>query len=121
MSRDGEIVRLKGVTNRRSCESHDCCGMHISLDDLIRFKLCIARINGKTEEAIKAVRIHNGTESCTIEFLKRNVIISRRDNFVGQFGQIIELYDNSDNGVLLQKSNRNKGIASFCLLRDIQE
>ena len=63
----------------------------------------------------------NGTESCAIVFLQRNAIISRRDNFVGQFDQIIELYDISDNEVLRQNSNRNKGIASFCLLKDIQE
>ena len=26
MSRDGEIVGLKGVTNGGSCKSHNCCG-----------------------------------------------------------------------------------------------
>ena len=85
MSRDGEIVGLKGVTNGRSCESHVCYGVHISPDDLIRFKLCIMCINGRTEEAIKAVCIRDGTESCAIAFLQRNVIVSRRDNFIGQF------------------------------------
>ena len=103
MSRDGKIDRLKEVTNERSFQSQDCCGMHIKPDDLIRFKLCIACINGKMKEGIKAVRLHDVKESCTIDFLKRNIIMTRRDNFVGQFYLIIELYKNCDSKVLRKK------------------
>jgi len=35
MTKDGEIVGLKEASNGRSCESHDCCGEHISPDDLV--------------------------------------------------------------------------------------
>ena len=98
MIRDGEIVELKRVTNGRSCESHECCGMHIWPDGLIRFELCIACINGKTEESIKAVHICDGTESCTIGFL---------------YGQIIELYDNPNMRCCVEKATETKELHHF--------
>lgn len=121
MVKDGEIVGLKSSSNGRSCESHDCCGEHIEPDHLIRFKLATVDINGKTEEAIKAVRIRDGTESCTVGFLPRNIVASGKDKFTGEFAQIIELYEFSDNETKRRKSHRNIGIASFRLLHDIQE
>ena len=63
MSKDGEIVGLNGTSNGRSCESHDCCGKYISPDDLVRFKLTVVDIDGTVEEAIKVVRVRDGTES----------------------------------------------------------
>ena len=68
MANDGDIVGLKGTRNGRSCESHDCCGDLTSPDDLVRFKLTVVDIDGKTEEAIKVVRVSDGTESCMVEF-----------------------------------------------------
>ena len=100
---------------------HDCCGEHIYPDYLIRFKLSVVDVDGKTEEAIKVVRVRDGTESCTIGFLPRNIVKSGKDRFVGKFAQIIELYEHSDNTTMRRKSNRNKGVASFRLLKDIQE
>ena len=47
MTKDGEIVGLKGTSNGRSCVSHDCCGEHVNLDDLVRFRLSVADIDGK--------------------------------------------------------------------------
>ena len=123
MSKDGEIVGLKGTTNGRTCESHDCCGKYITADDLVRFKLTVVDIDGTVEEAIKVVRVRDGTESCTVGFLPRNIVksISSKEKFVGQFAQIIELYDQSDNEVMRRKSHRNQGVASFRLLNQIQE
>ena len=83
-------------------------GMHIKLNDLIRFKFCLMRINEKTEKAINEVCFYNGTESFTIRFLQKNVIISRRDNFVGQFSQIIDFHENYDNEVLHKKHKKQK-------------
>jgi len=121
MVKDGEIVGLKDSSNGRSCESHECCGEHVAPDDLVRFKLAVVDINGKTEESIKAVRIRDGTELCHIGFLPRNIVVTGKDKFVGQFAQIIELYELSENETMRRKSHRNKGIASFRLLQDIQE
>ena len=119
--RDGEIVGLRGITNGRSCECHDCCGKFLFPDDLVRFKLTVVDIEGKVEEAVKVVRIRDGTESCTVGFLPRNVATTRKDEFIGKFAQIIELYDKSDNEFMVRKSIRNKGMASFRLLTHIQE
>ena len=121
MTKEGEIVGLKGTSNGRSCVSHDCCGEHVNLDDLVRFRLSVADVDGKIEEAIHVVRIQDGTESCTIGFLPRNIVKSRKDKFIGKFAQIIELYKYSESAVKHQKSHRNKGVASFCLLDDIPQ
>jgi hypothetical protein len=121
MTKDGEIVGLKGTSNGRSCVSHDCCGEHVNLDDLVRFRLSIADIDGKIEEAIQVVRIRDGTESCTIGFLPRNIVKSGKDKFIGKFAQIIELYEDSESEVKRRKSHRNKGVASFRLLEDIPQ
>ena len=99
MTKDGEIVGLKDTSNGRSCVSHDCCGEHVNLDDLVRFRLSIVDIDGKIEEAIQVVRIRDGTESCTIGFLPRNIVKSGKDKFIGKFAQIIELYEYSESEV----------------------
>ena len=57
MTKDGEIVGPKGTSNGRSCVSHDCCGEHVNLDDLVRFRLSVADVDGNIEEAIQVVRI----------------------------------------------------------------
>ena len=88
---------------------------------MVRFKLTVVDIDGKTEESIKVVRIRDGTESCMIGFLPRNIVVTRKDKFIGQFAQIIELYEYSDNETMRRKSHRNKGVTSFRLLQDIQE
>ncbi len=42
MTKDGEIVELKGTSNGRSCVSHDCSAEHVNLDDLVHFRLSVA-------------------------------------------------------------------------------
>ena len=71
--------------------------------------------------AIVMVQNRDGTELCTIGFLPRNIVKSGKDRFVGQFAQIIELYEHSDNTTMRRKSNRNKVVASLRLLKYIQE
>ena len=119
MSRDGEIVGLKASNNGRSCESHECCGENLSADDLICFRFCVLDFEDGPEEAIKAVRIRDGTESCVVGFLPRNIVKSRKAKFIDKFAQVIELYEYSENRTKIGKSNRNLGIASFRLLEDI--
>ena len=121
MVKDGEIVGLKASNNGRSCEMHDCCGAHVYPDDLVRFKLACIDIDGKTEEAIKVVCVRDGTESCTVGFLPRNIVRSAKDSLVGKFAQVIELYKHSENPSMRRKGYRNCGIASYRLLKSIQE
>jgi hypothetical protein len=74
------------------------------------------------QPAIKAVVVKDGTELCTVGYLARNYasVEYTKNKFDGQFAQIIELYDLSENDVLRKKSHRNMGIASFRLLGDVQ-
>lgn len=119
MSSDGEIIGLKASNNGRLCESHECCGENLSADDLIRFRFCVLDFEDGTEEAIKAVRIRDGTESCVVGFLSRNIVKSRKDTFIDKFAQVIELYEYSENRTKRGKSQRNLGMASFRLLEEI--
>jgi len=121
MERDGEIVGIRSSNNGRCCSTHSSCGEHIRIDDLVRFKLCVVDIDGKLEEAIKVVRIRDGVESCTVGYLPRNVVESQKEKYVDKFGQIIELYGQSESTMKRRKSNRNLGMASFILLEAILE
>jgi hypothetical protein len=123
-SGDGEILGLKANNNGRSCEQHDCCGVYVVENDLVRFKLTIVDNNeGLPEPAIKAVFVKDGTELCTVGFLARNIVAREQGvaKYVDKFGQILELYDNHPNSKMKRtKSQRNSGMASFRLLEDIQ-
>ena len=121
MVKDGEIVGLKDLRNGRLCVSHDCCGEVTMIDELVWFKLTVADIDGKIEEAIQAVRIRDGTPSCVIGFLPRNIVQSGKEKYVGKVAQIIDLYDQSESEVKRRKSYRNRGVASFRLLDNIPE
>ena len=57
----------------------------------------------------------------TVGFLPRNIVASGKEKFIGEFAQIIEVHEFSDNETKRRKSHRNMGIASFRLLHDIQE
>lgn len=62
--RDGEILGLHGVTNRRRCVQHQCCGAHVCINDTVSFKLKMVEIGEEKElqMAIKAVVVRDGTE-----------------------------------------------------------
>ena len=50
-----------------------------------------------------------------------NIIRCKRYNFIGLFGQIIELYKYSENNLLQRKRIIEKGIASIYLSSDSQK
>jgi hypothetical protein len=76
MVKDGKIVVLKESSDGRSCMYYDCCGAVTMRDELVWFKLTVADINGKIEEAIQAVQIQDGTASCIIGFLPQTIVQS---------------------------------------------
>jgi hypothetical protein len=120
-SRDGEIVGILSATNSRSCSTHVCCGEHLRLGDLVCFQPTVVDIGGKVQEALAAVRIFDGTETCTVGFLPHNIVSLAREEFGWQYAQILELYEGSENRMKQHKSNQNYGIASFQLLNNIQQ
>ena len=118
--KDGEIVGLNASFNGCTCTSHAVCGSHICKDDLVTFRLCSVSGSNGLEDAIAVVRIQDGMETCTVGFLPRQRICDAKNNIIGQFAQIIELYDDSESEVKRCKSYRNKGMASYRMLDDIQ-
>ena len=130
---DGEVLGLRASGNGRSCGQHNCCGIFVVPNDILRFKFTVidGMSGGKEgdnkdvmpEEAIKAVIVQDGTKLCTVGFLSKSVVAVEedRERYIGRFAQVIELYDHSTNKTMSLKSKRNMGIASFRLLENIQE
>jgi hypothetical protein len=118
---DLEIVGLFGSNNGRSCCIHKQCGMAVKVGDVFRLKDTVVTINNKTEIAVKAVKISDGVEGCTVGFVPRIIlqtpILARNINC---FCVVKELYDQSESAFLRQKSHRNLGMAGVVLLNKIQ-
>jgi hypothetical protein len=68
MLSDVEIVGIGSGEIGRSCEIHEVCGEHVGVGYLVTFKLVVIEVDGKEEEAIKAIHIQDGTESCHVVF-----------------------------------------------------
>ncbi len=78
----------------------------------------------RCETVIKVVIIHDGTESCHVDFLPQHVVGRPQvaNQLDGKFAQILELYDADPvDSARNAKSHRNHGMASYCLLDDIQD
>ena len=121
-ARDLEIVGLHGSNNGRSCSVHGCCGEHVKVGDLLRLVKCVVTINGVVEEAIKCVRIVDGSDSCSVAFVPR--FLARTDMVVsniGSFVQVLELYHESESAYKKKKSHSNKGMAACIFLSSIPQ
>ena len=68
---DLEIVGLNSSTNDRSCCQHKTCGEHVVVNDVLRLVNCVVTINGRAEEAVKLVKIADGSDTCTVAFVPR--------------------------------------------------
>jgi hypothetical protein len=76
---NGELIGLFNPANGRSCHTHECCGHHVRIGDLIRFKCEVIHVENAVagdpepdfwyETVIKVVVIRDGTESCHVTFL----------------------------------------------------
>ena len=117
--RDGKIVGLHQPGNGRSCEKHPICGAELQADDLVRFRGSVVEVDGCVEQAIKVVRVKDGTELCVVGFLPRNITRRSGKQMIGRFSQIIELYQSSEDDYKRRKSHRNYGMASYRMLDDI--
>jgi hypothetical protein len=121
--RDGEIVGLESSTNGRSCGSHECCGKHLCVRDLVRFRLVILEGDGDGQdtEAMKVIKIKDVTESCHVRFLQRYIVNgARKEELTNAHGQVILLYKDSTIEMTKRKNKRLLDMASFRLLADIQ-
>jgi hypothetical protein len=115
-----EIVGLRSNSNGRSCCQHTCCGKRVQVGDVLRLKLTYVTINRKTEEAIKLVKIADGTDTCTVAFMKKDLIRkpsvrSKLDKFV----MVTELYKDSETPEKLALDKTNRGVAGCVFLDNI--
>jgi hypothetical protein len=78
--RDGDIVGLESSTNGRSFGSHEACGKHLCEGYLVRFRLVILEGAGDVQdtEAMKVIKIKDGTESCHVGFIQRYIVKGAR-------------------------------------------
>jgi len=116
------VVGLKGTSNGRSCEQHTCCGSCIQVGDLLHFKIGVVQHgDGMVETVVKAILIWGGTKTCTVGFALRHIaVVERKCGLIAKhFAQIIELYDLYESASKKAKTDRNQGMASYCLLKDI--
>jgi hypothetical protein len=115
-----EIVGLHANSNGRSCCQHHCCGEHVQVGDVLRLVRCIVTIHSQPEEAVKLVKIADGTNTCTVGFVPR--VFSKMphvEQHINKFVQVVELYTNSGNTYKNQLSTKNSGMASVVCLDDI--
>jgi hypothetical protein len=91
MGLHGEIFGLA------SGGSHKICGQHVTVGDLIEFKVVVLEEDGGLETNIKAVNIRDGTESCQVCFLPRHIFNwIQKEEMSNKFGQGLELYKDSN-------------------------
>ena len=117
---DIEIVGLDSSTNGRSCTCHAICGQYVFVDDVLRLVKCVVTVNGKTEDAVKLVKIKDATDSCTVAFVPRVAINNPKViKNLNKFAQVVEVYKESNNSHKRRLANRNKGVANLVFLDDI--
>jgi hypothetical protein len=117
---DSEIVGFNYGTNGRSCCSHDVCSVSLQPGDLVRFKPAVISRTFKdcssvVENTLKAVKVTDGCETCHVGFIATATVVSSRSRCEDKFGQIVELYKESDNSAI-----EGGGLASFRLLDNVQ-
>ena len=118
--RNLEIVGLHASNNGRSCSVHSCCGEYVKVGDLLRLVNCVVTMKGELQEAIKCVRIVDGTDSCTTAFVPRSMVKTLNiDSELGCFVQVLELYDCSESAHKRKKSHCNKGMAACIFIASI--
>lgn len=87
---------------------------------MLRLVKCVVTIKSQPEEAVKLVKIADGTDCCTVGFVPR--VFSRMprvEQNINKFVQVVELYKDSENTYKRKLSNKNFGVACVVCLGDI--
>jgi hypothetical protein len=72
-----EIVGLHGKSNCRCCVQHEGCGKILRDGDVCRVVRTQVRINDTVEDALKIVKIADGTERCVVGFAPKAYLKSK--------------------------------------------
>ena len=119
------IVGLDDPHFGRSCERHEICGHSVQLNDLCYLKPAVVKLGSSEKgnlvmrQAVKAVRIEDGSESCIVGFLDRR-LLRNKDAYVHKYVQVIKDLRVSD-GFELRRSNERRGVVEAILLDAIQD
>jgi hypothetical protein len=117
---DFEIVGLFSSSNGRFCCSHKVCGQHVCVGDVLRLVKDIVDIGDHTEEAIKLVKIIDGTDGCTVGFIPRvQSNLPKVVENINKFCIVHELYCSSNSVYKRKKGEKNQGMAGAILLECI--
>ena len=112
-----EVFGLHGSSNGRSCTAHEACGRSVQRGDVLRLVTCVVDISGATETAIKAVKVIDGVDTCTVGFVPRVFKeLPQVAAHVDKFVQVVEVYGDSTNTYKRSLSHRNKGVCSVAFL-----
>jgi hypothetical protein len=115
-----EIVGLSGENNGRCCSLHVGCGKYLEVGDVCRVVATQVRIKDEVEDAIKLVKIADGTETCIVGYVPRAYMKNKQVlNALNKEVQVLELYDHSANTTKKANSKRNLGMASVIALNQI--
>jgi hypothetical protein len=71
-------------------------------------------------QATLSASIIDRCETCHVGFIATATVVSARSRFEDKFGQIAELYKDSDNSAIRRKDFEGGGLASFRLLDNVQ-
>jgi hypothetical protein len=87
---EGLVVDLVGIeepSRGRNCEVHDCCGLVLELDMVVRFRAIQIAVEGKEESAIAVYWVTDGIDRCLVAFLRRHLVKSKEE-YDGKLAQV---------------------------------
>jgi hypothetical protein len=114
---DFEIVGLFSSSNGRFCCQHKICGEHLCVGDVLRLVKTVIEIDQRNEEAIKLVKIIDGSDGCTVGFIPRvQSRLPKVSRNINSFCVVQELYQSSNSVYKQKKGDKNHGMASAILL-----
>ena len=118
---DIEIVGLDSSSNGRSCKRHAIsCGHLVFVEDVLRLVKCVVAVNGRTEDAVKLVKIQDATDSCTVAYVPLDAVNNPKViKNLNNFAQVVEIYKESNDSRKRRLANQNKGVANIVFLDDI--
>jgi hypothetical protein len=100
---DFEIVGLFSSSNGIFCCQHKICGEHLCVGDVLCLVKTVIEIDQRNEEAIKLVKIIDGSDGCTVGFIPRvQSRLPKISRNINNFCVVQELY-HSSNSVYKQK------------------
>ncbi len=117
-----DIVGTSANDRGCCCAHHSCCGLQLQAGS----KVCLVqehmvyRDQGKVEDVLAVHMAPDGTTTCKVGFLPRNLALRVRANlYNGVYARVVSIYSGSSTNVAKrQKFWRNKGCCSAHVLGD---